>query len=60
MWGIEFQTPAEEIYTLFCHIYRTSFQGVSNSNGGNLHKVRNSIFSGYGYLKFIFLPLKFR
>ncbi len=54
-----FQPPVEEIYTQ--QEFREPRQNsVSTSSGGNLHSVRNSIFSGYEYLKFIFLPLKFR
>ena len=55
-----FQPPVEQIYTVYRPGAKIPLNRVSTSSGGNLHSVRNSIFSGYEYLKFIFLPLKFR
>lgn len=47
-------------FTLSSSLSGCVFRIISNSSGVNLHRARNSIFLGYEYLKFIFLPLKFR
>ena len=54
-----FQTPAEKFKPKLPRD-GAGEAAVSNSSGRNLHSARNSIFVGYEYLKFIFLPLKFR
>lgn len=54
-----FQTPTEK-FTRKNSLRFPLIIKVSNSSGENLHRVRNSIFPDYEYLKFIFLPLKFR
>ena len=43
MWGIEFQTPAERIYTKTALFKQKIVVRVSNSSGGNLHIISTAL-----------------